>query len=124
MFRTRYQGFTARHFHEHLVREHRFALSYSWTKAFQQSRNLLPKAERRGAHRRKRPRRPLPGMMLHQDASRHSALAGSRPPLDLVVDNGRCHERYLLGVSLVEEEGTASTFRALLEVFEGDMACR
>ena len=70
LYRTRYQGFTARHFHEHLVRDHRFAWSYSWTKAFLQSRNLLPKAERRGAHRRKRPRRPLPGMMLHQDASR------------------------------------------------------
>ena len=33
--------------------------------------NLLPTAERRGAHRRKRPRRPLPGMMLHhRDATR------------------------------------------------------
>jgi hypothetical protein len=66
LYRTRYQGFTARHFHEHLVRDHRFAWSYSWTKAFLQSRNPLPKAEHRGAHRRKRPRRPLPAMMLHQ----------------------------------------------------------
>ena len=60
LYRTRYQGFTARHFHEHLVREHRFAWSYSWTKAFLHSRNLLAKTPRRGAHRRKRPRRPLP----------------------------------------------------------------
>jgi transposase len=59
LYRTRYQGFTARYFHEHLVRDHRFAWNYSWRKAFLQSRNLLPKAERRGAHRRKRPRRPL-----------------------------------------------------------------
>ena len=49
LYRTRYQGFTARHFHEHLVREHRFAWSYSWTKTFLQSRNLLAKAARRGA---------------------------------------------------------------------------
>jgi hypothetical protein len=83
LYRTRYQGFTARHFHEHLVREHRFAWSYSWTKAFLQSRHLLPKAERRGAHRRRRPRRPLPGMMLHQDAS-----LCDEPPLDLVVTMG------------------------------------
>ena len=75
LYRTRYQGFTARHFHEHLVRDHRFAWNYSWTKIFLQSRNLPPKAERRGAHRRRRPRRPLPGMMLHQDASRHAWLA-------------------------------------------------
>ena len=84
LYRTRYQGFTARHFHEHLVRDHGFAWSYSWTKAFLQSRNLLARALRRGAHRRKRPRRPLPGMMLHQDASRHAWLLQA-PPLDLVV---------------------------------------
>ncbi len=115
LYRTRYQGFTARHFHEHLVRDHRFAWSYSCTKAFLQSRSLLPKAPRRGAHRRKRPRRPLPGMMLHQDASRYAWLPGE-PPLDLVVtmDNAT-NEIY--SALLVEEEGTASTFRALLEVF-------
>ena len=61
LYRTRYSGFTARHFHEHLVRDHRFAWSYSWTKAFLQSHRLLAKAPRRGAHRRQRPRRPLPG---------------------------------------------------------------
>ncbi len=72
LYRTRYQGFTVRHFHEHLVRDHRFAWSYSWTKMFLRCRNLLPKAPRRGAHRRKRSRRPLPGMMLHQDASQHA----------------------------------------------------
>ena len=113
LYRTRYQGFTARHFHEHLVREHRFAWSYSWTKTFLQSRNLLAKAPRRGAHRRKRPRRPLPGMMLHQDASRHAWLPQA-PPLDLVVTmDDATSEVY--SAFLVEEEGTASTFRALLE---------
>jgi len=115
LYRTRYQGFTARHFHEHLVRDHRFAWSYSWTKAFLQSRNLLPKAPRRGAHRRKRPRRPLPGMMLHQDASRHAWLSVG-PPLDLVVTMDDATSE-IYSAFLTEEEGTASTFRALLEVF-------
>jgi transposase len=123
LYRTRYQGFTARHFHEHLVRDHRFAWSYSWTKAFLQSRNLLPKAEHRGAHRRKRPRRPLPGMMLHQslprtrsgDASRHAWLSDG-PALDLVVTMADATSE-IYSAFLVEEEGTDSTFRALLEVF-------
>lgn len=115
LYRTRYQGFTARHFHEHLVRDHRFAWSYSWTKAFLQSRNLLPKAAHRGAHRRRRPRRPLPGMMLHQDASRHAWLAKG-PALDLVVTMDDATSE-IYSAFLVEEEGTASTFRALLEVF-------
>ena len=115
LYRTRYSGFTARHFHEHLVRDHWFTWSYSWTKTFLQSRNLLAKAPRRGAHRRKRPRRPLPGMMLHQDASRHAWLEGE-PPLDLVVTmDDATNEIY--SAFLVEEESTASTFQAFLEVF-------
>ena len=67
LYRTRYRGFTAQHFHEHLVRDHLFRWSYTWTKLFLQSKGLLEKAPRRGVHRRKRQRRPLPGMMLHQD---------------------------------------------------------
>ena len=67
LYRTRYAGFTAEHFHEHLVKEHNFSWGYTWTKTFLYSKGLLEKAKRRGAHRRKRERRPLPGMMLHQD---------------------------------------------------------
>ena len=76
LYRTRYAGFTAKHFHEHLVKDHQFHWGYTWTKAFLHSKGLLEKAKRRGAHRRKRERRPLPGMMLHQDGSRHEWLAG------------------------------------------------
>ena len=115
LYRTRYQGFTARHFHEHLVRDHRFAWSYSWTKTFLQSRNLLPKAPRRGAHRRKRPRRPLPGMMLHQDCVAARVAGASTAARSVVTMDDATSEIY--SALLVEEEGTASTFRALLEVF-------
>ena len=115
LYRERYRGFTARHFHEHLVAEHKFSWSYTWTKTFLQSKGLLEKAKRRGAHRRKRPRRPLPGMMLHQDGSRHAWLQG-QPALDLIVTlddaTGAIYSAFL-----VEEEGTASTFRALKETF-------
>jgi transposase len=62
LYRTRYRGFTARHFHEHLMRDHLCRWSYTWTKLFLRSKGLLERAPRRGAHRRKRPRRPLPGM--------------------------------------------------------------
>jgi transposase len=77
LYRTRYNGFTARHLHEYLVRDHQFTWGYTWTKAFLQSKGLLVRAKTRGAHRRKRPRRPLPGMMLHQDGSRHVWVAGA-----------------------------------------------
>jgi transposase len=115
LYRTRYSGFTARHFHEHLVQHHGFTWSYTWTKTFLQSKGLLERAPRRGAHRRKRPRRPLPGMMLHQDGSRHEWLAG-QDALDLIVTmDDATSEVY--SAFLVAEEGTASTLQALLAVF-------
>ena len=115
LYRTRYRGFTAKHFHELLVRDHKFAWGYTWTKTFLQSKGLLVKAKKRGAHRRKRPRRPLPGMMLHQDGSRHEWLGG-QPALDLIVTMDDATSA-IYSAFLVEEEGTASTFRALNEVF-------
>ena len=54
-------------------------------------------------------------MMLHQDGSRHAWLEG-QPALDLIVTlddaTGAIYSAFL-----VEEEGTASTFRALKDVF-------
>ena len=115
LYRERYQGFTVKHFHEHLVKDHGFGWGYTWTKLHLQWAGLAAKAPRKGAHRRKRQRRPLPGMMLHQDGSRHAWLEGE-PALDLIVTmddaTGAIYSAFL-----VEEEGTASTFRALKEVF-------
>jgi transposase len=115
LYRTRYTGFTAKHFHEHLVHHHNFTWGYTWTKVFLQTRGLLEAAPRRGAHRRKRPRRPLPGMMLHQDASRHVWVA-DQPACDLVVTLDDATSAIYSAI-LVPEEGTASTFAGLLEVF-------
>jgi transposase len=116
LYRKRYQGFTARHFHDHLTSHHNFTRGYTWTKALLHSTGLLQKAKTRGAHRRKRPRRPLPGMLLHQDGSRHQWLAQG-PALDLIVTMDDATSG-ILSAFLCAEEGTASTFRGLQEVFE------
>jgi transposase len=113
LFRERYAGFTVKHFHEHLQRLHGFRWSYTWTRTFLQSHGLVTKAPRRGAHRRKRPRRPMVGMMLHQDGSRHAWLSGLAP-LDLIATlDDATNELYSL--ILVEEEGTRSSFLSLAE---------
>ncbi len=115
LYRERYQGFTVKHFHEHLVKDHGFGWGYTWLKLHLQWKGVVAKAPRKGAHRRKRERRPLPGMMLHQDGSRHAWLEG-QPALDLIVTlddaTGAIYSAFL-----VEEEGTHSTLRALKEVF-------
>jgi hypothetical protein len=75
----------AKHFHEHAVKNHGLRWGYTWTKSYLQERGHLKKAPRRGAHRRRRVRKPLPAMMLHQDGSRHHWIAGLDQTLDLVV---------------------------------------
>jgi hypothetical protein len=76
-YRSHHQGWTAMHFHEHLQQRHSFCWGYTWTKTQLHAAGLVERAKRRGAHRRKRPRKPCVGMMLHQDASRLLGLAGS-----------------------------------------------
>jgi hypothetical protein len=97
------------------VRDHGFRWGYTWVKTQLHTAGLVERAKRRGAHRRKRERKPFEGMMLHQDGSRALWLAG-RPALDLIVTMDDATST-IYSAFLVEEEGTASTFRALLQVF-------
>jgi len=115
LYRERYAGFNAQHFHEHLVKDHGFPFSYSWAKTFLHRRQLLPLAAKGGAHRKKRPRRPLAGMMLHQDGSKHRWLPGLEQEHDLIATMDDATSE-LSSAFLVEEEGTQSSFRALREV--------
>src|SRR3954451_18886731 len=83
----------------------------TWTKSVLQQRGLVTKAPKRSAHRKKRVRRPLPGMLLFQDGSKHAWLP-QEPPLGLVVTLDDATSAILSAV-LVEEEGTASGFMGL-----------
>jgi len=114
-YRSQYWGWNVKHFHEHLQKHHGFSWGYTWVKTQLHAAGLVERAKRRGAHRRKRPRKPCEGMMLHQDGSRAEWLAGS-PPHDLIVTMDDATST-VYSAFLVEEEGTASTFRACLEVF-------
>ena len=114
LYRDKYADFTVKHFHEQLVKRHGYKLGYTVTKLTLHAARLVKPARGRSAHRKKRQRRPLPGMMLHQDGSRHVWIEG-RPPMDLIVTlEDATSEIY--SMILVEEEGTASTLRALREV--------
>jgi winged helix-turn helix protein len=118
-FRTRYFDFTAKHFHEAIhgrpmADGTSFVRGYTWTKSVLQGRGLTTKAPKRSAHRKKRARRPLPGMLVFQDGSQHAWLPQG-PPLDLVVTLDDATSAILSAV-LVEEEGTASSFIGLKQV--------
>lgn len=115
LYRERYGRFTVKHFHDKLRQHHGFTLGYTWTKLRLQAAGLVAKAPRRSTHRKKRPRRPLCGMMLHQDGSRHRWLPTLEQQLDLIVTMDDATSE-IYSAFLVEEEDTRSTFRALTEV--------
>jgi transposase len=115
LYGSQYRGWNSKHFHEHLVKRFGFDWGYTWTKTQLQSAGLIIRAPRRGAHRRKRPRKPCEGMMLHQDGSRFAWLE-DEPELDLIVSMDDATST-IYSAFLVEEEGTASSFRGFLDVF-------
>lgn len=115
LFDRLYFDFTARHFFDKLVSSHDFTHSYNWVRLMLQARGRVRKAARRGAHRRKRPRRPLPGMMLHQDGSSHRWVGDQWWDLIVTMDDATSE---ILSAFFVGEEGTMSTFMALAEAIE------
>jgi transposase len=110
LYEERYAGFTVKHFHEQMTKRHNYKLGYTVTRLSLQAAGLVRPAPKRSAHRRKRPRRALPGMMLHQDASRFAWLPGEVGQYDLVVTLDDATSA-IYSAFLVEEEGTLSSFR-------------
>ena len=115
LYESRYTGWTVKHFHERWHAEHGGTRSYTWTKNRLQAAGQVARARRRGAHRKKRPRKPLPGMMLHQDGSRHEWVPGSQWDLIVTLDDAT---NELYSAFFVEEEGTMSSFQGLRQVIE------
>ena len=116
LYREKYIDVNVRHFHEKLREEQDIRLSYTWVKRALQGAGLVRKQGRRGVHRRRRPRRPLPGMLVHLDGSSHAWLGdGRRYDLLVVLDDATSEIYY---AQLVEEESTRTVLAALREVVE------
>jgi transposase len=114
LFETRYYDFTVKHFHEKLM-EQGIQRSYTFVKKALQEAGVVKKAKKRGQHRRKRSRRPLPGMMIHQDASSHEWVNGKMWDLVVTMDDAT-NEVY--SMFFCNEEGTMSSFRGLFQTIE------
>src|ERR1700761_2638909 len=115
LYRDLYRGFTVKHFHEQLGKRHGYTLGYTVTKLHLHRAGLVTPARTRSAHRKKRPRRPMVGMMLHQDASTHAWLPGDAGRHDLVVTMDDATSA-IYSAFLVDQEGTASSPRGVREV--------
>ena len=116
LYQERYFDLSARHFHEKLREEHQIGLSYSWVKQALQGAGLVARRKRRGSHRRRRPRRPMPGMLQHIDGSKHRWFQDDRYYDLIVILDDASSEIYY--AQLVEEESTRTVMAALREVVD------
>jgi transposase len=116
LYQEVYFDLNIRHFHEKLAEEHAIKLSYAWVQKALQGAGLVQKRHKRGTHRRRRPRRPLPGMLLHIDGSKHRWLNDGRwYDLIVILDDANSEIYY---AQLVEEESTRTVMAALRQVVE------
>jgi transposase len=116
LYREKYFDFNVQHFQEKLEEEHGIRQSYTWVKTALQEAGLVERRKKRGSHRKRRPRRPLPGMMLHIDASEHKWFSDERKYELIVILDDASSEIYY--AQLVEAESTRSMMQALREVIE------
>lgn len=116
LYREVYFDLNIRHFHEKLREEHGIELSYTWVQQALQGAGLVAKRRKRGPHRRRRPRRPMAGMLLHIDGSKHRWLQGEQWHDLIVILDDATGEIYY--AQLVAEESTRTVMAALREVIE------
>jgi transposase len=112
LYRERYEGFNVRHFHEFARREHGLARGYTWTRLTLSKAGLVAVSKRGGPHRLRRPRRPMSGMMIHQDASKHVWFGTEACDLVVSMDDATSE---ITSAFFCEEEGTNSSFRGIHE---------
>ena len=118
LYKETYFDLNIRHFHEKLWEEHKIELSYTWVQKALQGSGLVAKQRRRGKHRRRRERRPMRGMLLHIDGSKHQWFGDHRwHDLIVILDDATTEIYY---AQLVEEESTRTVMAGLLEVIEGE----
>jgi hypothetical protein len=81
LYREVYRSWNVNYFYEYLRRDHGFRSGSTWAKTQHCTRRgLVECAKGRGAHRRKRERKPC----QHRDGSQAARLCG-QPALDLTV---------------------------------------
>ena len=114
LYREEYSDFNVRHFHEKLREKHQIDLSYTWVYQALTGAGLVARRRKRAPHRRRRERRPLPGMLLHIDGSKHRWFQDDRWYDLIVILDDATSEIY--HAQLVEEESTRTVMTGLREV--------
>ena len=112
LYQSRYQGWNVQHFYAWYRREHKGGRSYNWVRKTLQAQGAVARSPKRGAHRKRRDPKPLPGMMIHQDGSEHEWVPDQIWDLIVTMDDADS-EHY--SMFFCDEEGTQSSFRGVGE---------
>jgi transposase len=116
LYQEVYYDLNIKHFHEKLRAEHKIELSYTWVQLALQGAGLVAKARKRGKHRQRRERRPMVGMLLHIDGSKHQWFGDQRwHDLIVILDDATSEIYY---AQLVEEESTRTVMMGLRDVID------
>jgi transposase len=116
LYQETYYDLNMRHFHEKLREVHDIQLSYTWVQKALQGAGLVARRGKRGKHRRRREPRPMAGMLLHIDGSKHQWFVDERWYDLIVILDDATKEIYY--AQLVEEESTRTVMTALRSVIE------
>lgn len=117
LYADKYRGFSVKHFHEFACREHGLKYGYTWTKTHLERVGLVRRSKRGGDHRLRRERRPMTGMMLHQDGSTHDWIPGLGYNVDLIVTMDDADSQ-ITSAFFVDQEGTESSLQGIRETIE------
>ena len=115
LYKSKYTDYSAAHFYDKYKLHHEGQRSYNWVRLTLQRQGIIPRYKKKGSHRRKRPRQPMAGMMIHQDASTHQWVEGKYWDLVVTMDDATSE---IYSAFFVEQEGTWSSFQGVKEVIE------
>ena len=110
-YETDHGGWYVRYFYS-FYRDRGGTRSYSWVKNKLQEHGKVRRGKGRGNHRKRREPAPLPGMLVHQDASTHEWVPGSWWDLAVTMDDATNEHHSMF---LCAEEGTWSSFLGVAE---------
>ena len=110
LYSSSFSGWNVKHFHTWYGRDHGGTRSYSWVKNVLQEAKLVVRSKLRGKHRKQRERKPLPGMMMHHDASTHEWVPGQMWDLVVTMDDATSEHTSMF---FCAQEGSDSSFHGI-----------
>jgi len=116
LYREKYFDFNISHFYDKLRKDHNISLSYNWVRLALEGAGLIQKRNRRDKHRKRRPRKPLAGMMLHIDGSPHDWF-GNDTEYDIIAISDDANNK-LYDIELVKEEDSLTCMSMLKTVVD------